>query len=93
VHPWSSLLTQAVGLEPPAEPSVVAGQIDPEDVFLVCSDGLVTHLTDERVAEILERHLPEGLGSTAQALVDAANAEGGIDNITVGLLRVASPPG
>ena len=90
-HPWASLLSQAVGVEPPPEPSVFEGDLDVGDVFLVCSDGLMTHLLDEQIRSILERHLSEGLGVAAQALIDAANDEGGVDNITVGLLRVEAP--
>lgn len=90
-HPWASLLSQAVGVEPPPEPSVFEGELKIGDVYLVCSDGLVTHLLDEQIHRILERHLSKDLGVAAQALVDAANAGGGIDNITVGLLRVGAP--
>jgi protein phosphatase len=88
-HPWASLLLQAVGLEEPPLPAVLEGEALPGDVFLLCSDGLLAHLTCEELATILGRRLPSGLHATAAALVDAANAGGGIDNITVGLLEVA----
>lgn len=87
-HPWGSLLSQAVGLEEPATPSVLEGETGPGDVFLLCSDGLLAHLHDEELVEILEEHVDEGLDAAAGALVAAANERGGIDNITVGLLRV-----
>lgn len=87
-HPWGSLLSQAVGLEQPAEPSVLEGETGPGDVFLLCSDGLLAHLADPELADLLRDHLKRGLEDTARALVDAANRRGGIDNITVGLLRV-----
>lgn len=87
-HPWGSLLSQAVGLEEPAEPSVLEGEADPGDVFLLCSDGLMAHMEDEELARVMEEHVGEGLEAVARALVDAANERGGIDNITVGLLGV-----
>lgn len=87
-HPWSSLLSQAVGLDEPAEPSVLEGEAEPGDVFLLCSDGLLAHLGDEELARLIRDHLEEGLEAVTRTLVDAANDRGGIDNITVGLLRV-----
>lgn len=87
-HPWGSLLSQAVGLEEPAAPSVLEGDARPGDVFLLCSDGLLAHLEDDDLAEMLRDHADDDLDTTARALVDAANRRGGIDNITVGLLRV-----
>ena len=64
-----------------------------EDVYLLCSDGLVGMLEDEDIARILRERLgdppdPEGLESAAQALVAAANEAGGHDNITVALVVV-----
>ena len=45
-------------------------------------------VTDERIAEVLSKE-PE-LQKACQQLVDEANANGGIDNITVALVRIAS---
>ena len=58
------------------------------DVYLLCSDGLTNMLTDLAIERVLEDTLARGLAETAQALVDGANDRGGIDNITVALLRV-----
>jgi protein phosphatase len=87
-HPWASLLAQAIGLDQPARPAVLTGTTDPGDIFLLCSDGLVTMLTDAEIEAILQDHLSYGLGDVARTLVDIANARGGIDNITVGILKV-----
>ncbi len=51
------------------------------DRMLICSDGLTGELTDTQIAQILADALTPQ--STAQALVDAANAHGGRDNVTV----------
>jgi PPM family protein phosphatase len=56
------------------------------DVLLLCSDGLTTMIPDDDIARVMR----EGAGdieATAQELVDAANAKGGEDNITVVLLQ------
>ncbi len=88
VHPGRSILTQAIGLErdlvvdAPAPLALV-----PDDQVLLCSDGLTDVLADGRIAELLGRH-DQG-GQTCRALVDAANAAGGPDNVTVVLVRVA----
>lgn len=88
-HPYSSILTQGVGLERPAEPDVREVEASPGDLFMVCSDGLVGMLTDGRIQTILSDELPRGgLEGAAEALVEAANREGGLDNVTVALLEV-----
>ena len=83
-------LTQAIGLgrvlrvEVPDPLSLVAG-----DQVLLCSDGLTGVVDDDQIAELLTSHArPE---PACMALIDAANAAGGPDNITVVLLR-ADPP-
>ena len=89
-HPERGALTQAIGLgrvvrvEVPDPLSLVVG-----DQVLLCSDGLTGVVDDDRIADLLTRHAqPE---SACLALIDAANAAGGPDNITVVLLR-AGPP-
>jgi protein phosphatase len=56
------------------------------DVLLLCSDGLTSMLTEDRIAEILRG--AESLGAAADKLIDEANAAGGRDNITVVLFRL-----
>jgi protein phosphatase len=89
VHPRRSLLTQALGVEASVEPDVLEVEARPGDVFLLCSDGLTEMLDDPVIEALLAGHLPEGLDEAASALVDAANGEGGRDNVTVALLEVA----
>jgi protein phosphatase len=86
-HPQRSAITRALGTEPSVEVDVftVAGQ--PGDVFLLCSDGLPSMVADEIVASTIEtaEHDP---ARAAEALVSAANARGGEDNITVVLFEL-----
>jgi len=56
------------------------------DIVLLCSDGLTSMISDERVAEVLARST--GLEEAAQGLIDEANDAGGRDNITVVLFRL-----
>ena len=59
--------------------------VAPEDLFLLCSDGLCGVVEDTEIAALLER---QPLEDAARALVDAANARGGPDNVTVQSVRV-----
>lgn len=86
-HPWSSMLTRALGTEQEVEVDVMEGDTAPGDVFLLCSDGLTAVLTDEDIADTLRAPTP--LDNRGQALIDAALNGGGPDNITVVLAQVA----
>jgi protein phosphatase len=55
------------------------------DALLLCSDGLSSHVPDDALAEHLLHPIP--VERTVRALIDAANAAGGSDNITVVLAR------
>ncbi len=56
------------------------------DVYLLCSDGLTTMIGEDVLADVLVSH--ERLRDAGKALIAAANAAGGKDNITVVLVRV-----
>jgi PPM family protein phosphatase len=85
-HPQRSIITRALGPEPDVEVDTytLAGRED--DVFLLCSDGLTSMISDEEIGSILRS--AENLDAAADALVRAANQSGGKDNITVVLFRV-----
>jgi hypothetical protein len=57
-----------------------------EDLYLICSDGLTTMLGEGEVIDVLLTHEP--LPQAGEALIAAANAAGGKDNITVVLFRL-----
>ena len=87
-HPHGNIITQAIGVDAPAEPDVLESLAMAGDVFLLCSDGLSGMLRDAQIEALMAAHLPNGLDAAAGALVNAANAEGGKDNITVALLAI-----
>lgn len=86
-HPQRSAITRALGTEPSVEVESLTVQGEPGDLYLLCSDGLPTMLADDAVAAAIE-----GAGgdpaAAAEALVGAANARGGEDNITVVLFEL-----
>ncbi len=85
-HPQRSIITRALGPEATVEVDTWSYPVRAGDVLLLCSDGLTSMVGEERIAELLGSS--GSLGEAAQALIDAANAAGGRDNITVVLFRV-----
>lgn len=59
--------------------------VQPGDCFIACSDGLYDLVDDATLQRIVQRHTPE---AACKRLVEAANANGGFDNISVGILRI-----
>ena len=84
-HPHRHVLTRALGVRPRIEPDLAEMTPHADDVFILCSDGLTTHLDDDEIAEQIcaDRDLEE----VAAGLVDSANRAGGVDNTTVLLVR------
>jgi protein phosphatase len=55
------------------------------DVFVLCTDGLTGHVGDPEIARVVTEEAD--LDVAADRLIRAANAAGGLDNITVVLIR------
>ena len=74
-------MTRALGVEPQVEVEVQEHPVDKGDIYILCSDGLSDMLDDPAIAKILMGDAP--LEQKVAQLVDAANANGGRDNISV----------
>jgi protein phosphatase len=85
-HPQRSIITRALGPEPDVEVDTWTYPARPGDVILLCSDGLTSMISEERVKEILAVY--DNLDAAADALIGEANEAGGRDNITVVLFRL-----
>ena len=85
-HPQKAIVTRALGIEPDIDIDVYTLYVDPGDRLVLCSDGL-TDMVRERDIERLVRSESDPQRA-AEALVDAANAAGGVDNITVIVIEV-----
>ena len=85
-HPQRSIITRALGPEPDVEVDTYTLAGRDGDLFLICSDGLTSMISDDEVASILTS--ARSLDEAADALVLAANQSGGKDNITVILFRL-----
>jgi len=86
-HPQRSAITRALGTEPEVEVDAFTVDGRPGDVFLLCSDGLSAMIADDTLAATIEAEKRD-LERAADALVAAANARGGEDNITVVLFEL-----
>lgn len=85
---YRSMLEQVMGGDGrQIDPQVAAVELAPGDAFALCSDGLFGPLR-EKTPEFLQAALPAATPAGAEALIAAANAAGGPDNITVLLARV-----
>ncbi len=85
-HPQRSIITRALGPEPSVEVDTYTLAGRDGDVFLICSDGLTSMISDDEVASILRS--AGSLDEAADELIRAANQSGGKDNITVILFRL-----
>jgi protein phosphatase len=85
-HPQRSIITRALGPEADVEADSHTWPARDGDVYLLCSDGLTSMVSEAEVGEVVlgAPSLPEA----ARRLIDAANAAGGRDNITVILFRL-----
>src|SRR5829696_7465656 len=86
-HPQRSIITRALGPEPSVNVDTMTFPARDGDVFLLCSDGLTTMVSDEEIREILTE--TRTLRNAVSKLVEAANRGGGRDNITAVAFRVA----
>jgi len=78
-------LTRSLGCGNPPYPDFSMIELNQKDMLLICSDGLTDMLTDAEI-EVLLGGETTGLDALTAALVDAANAKGGRDNISVVLV-------
>jgi serine/threonine protein phosphatase PrpC len=85
-HPQRSIITRALGPEPDVEVDLQTVPAAPGDVFLLCSDGLTTMVSEDRIAAVLSA--ADSMRDAVRALVDEANGAGGRDNITALTFRI-----
>lgn len=84
-HPDKNIITRAVGVEEDINIDFFKVKLGEGDIILLCSDGLTNMIEDEEIRMILQgkRDLPD----KAEGLINAANNNGGKDNIAVVLIE------
>ncbi len=85
-HASGHHLLAALGHDGGGEPETREGPALPGDTFLLCSDGLTRMVSDDGIREILST--TKSAQEACVRLIEAANAAGGRDNITVAVVRI-----
>lgn len=81
-----NVITRALGISDAVVIDLTIDPVQHKDIYLLCSDGLSGMLTDEQMVRIVNES--KNLTEAKQKLIDAANENGGEDNITVVLLQI-----
>ena len=83
-NPNKNIITRAVGAKNDIQADIYVLELKPGDLLLMCSDGLSNMLEDEEMRMIIKRQ--RDIVEMAEKLVEAANENGGKDNISVILI-------
>jgi protein phosphatase len=85
-HPYSNVITRCVGANSDVVPDIYVGTLCSGDLFVLASDGLTGMLEDEDLHRILETDNTPA--QHVDILVNEGNRRGGLDNITVIIVRI-----
>lgn len=80
-HPQKNVLLKALGCDRDIVPDVITKGFVKGDVILLCSDGLTNMVDDKKIYEIIMKNTSD-LKVACKMLIDVANENGGIDNIS-----------
>ena len=83
-----NLVTRALGVEEDVLVEINEFLVEPQDLYLMCSDGLSEMVGHKELTDLAAASVP--LADKARQLIDAANAAGGRDNISVVLVQAAA---
>lgn len=86
---YKNVIVRALGMKVSVDADLIPLEVREGDLLLLCCDGLSGMLPDPRIAEILRANRGD-LKRANQALVDAANQAGGVDNITSVLVQASA---
>lgn len=84
-HHKKNVITRAIGTDSSVAVDLSSlDELQPDDIFVLCSDGLTNHVSEATIIDLATRYAP---AVAVAALVQLANQNGGSDNITVQVLR------
>lgn len=86
-HPNKNIITRAIGINYEIKPDIFELVLEKGNIVLMCSDGLTNMLSDEEIMSIVAGSR-DRLDESVQTLIDRANEEGGMDNISVILVKL-----
>ncbi len=86
--PHKNVIVRALGMKETVQVDVNTEKPQPGDTYMLCSDGLNGMINDETICRIMVEHR-DNLEMCCEKLIEAANENGGNDNITVAVAQVA----
>ncbi|MEL6529142.1 MAG: protein phosphatase 2C domain-containing protein [Pseudomonadota bacterium] len=86
-HPMSHVLTRALGVEPEVQVDIVHDEAEPNDRFLLCSDGLSGPVPEDEIRQIMALPDPE---QVVGELIARAHANGAPDNVTAIVVEIGN---
>ena len=84
--PHKNVIVRALGMKSTVQVDVIVEQPRLGDLYVLCSDGLSGMVTDTEIAEVVANE--RDLNKVCDRLIAKANANGGLDNVTVVAIRV-----
>jgi len=85
-HPQRNYLTRVLGVVEDIDPDFSSHEVLPEDILLICSDGLNSMLKDEDISGIIGKY--KNAQDIAKNLIKGAIKKGGLDNITAIVIKI-----
>ena len=85
-HRWKNVITRALGNKLNVDIDLTSLEVSPDDYILLCTDGLTGMLDDNEIFQTIKNSIGN-LEKACKDLIHAANEKGGLDNITVVLLK------
>lgn len=82
-HPKKNMLMKALGCSETVEPDITLKNFQKDDILVMTSDGLTNMVEDSKIYEVITNNFD----NSDQMLIDLANRAGGIDNITVVIIK------
>jgi protein phosphatase len=84
--PYKNVLTRAIGTHRHTTADFGIEQLEPYDIYFLCSDGLTDSLSDAQIQDIIDGS--DTLADATSTLILEAKKNGGNDNITILMLKV-----
>lgn len=84
-HKFKNVITRSVGFQEDVEIDLLIREVDGNDRFLLCTDGLTNMLSDSEICKIVSK---KPLDQACQKLIEGANKKGGDDNVSAILVEI-----
>lgn len=83
-HPRKNVITRAIGSSPVLEVDITEIEVNKEDYFILCTDGLTNKLSESEIYDMVLNNEPD---AACIKMIEAAKKQGGDDNITVIVIK------